>query len=256
MDLAALVISIVALILAVVVAGFGILVQLLTYRATSEQTGHVSESLAGFGSDLRAMIERLQGQTDTMAGIQKDQFNTMLDAFVRRPGAAAEAAERASESALASRDVGALLESLEKRIAESPELRSLQGEIEELGRRVASMADAASAAARFASEASVGYDMHKYWVRGPQELGYRAFVVDVVDLLREVKSITDAGGVADAMKVEEWHKSKVMSPGAAVGTALEHGLVFVSQDTTVALTERGRQLLDTIDRARGSGVVP
>jgi hypothetical protein len=112
-------------------------------------------------------------------------------------------------------------------------------------------------AARLASEASVHYEMDKYWVRGPGEESYRAFVVDVVDLLREVKSITDAGGAADPLKLDEWHQPKVISAGEAMSKALTEELLVVSKNAESAvLTEKGRQLLDTIDGARSKGLVP
>jgi hypothetical protein len=103
--------------------------------------------------------------------------------------------------------------------------------------------------------------MDKYWVRGPGEESYRAFVVDVVELLREVKSVTDAGGAADPLKIDEWHRAKVISAGEAVSKALTEGLLVVSKNAensgvSGAVTEKGRQLLDTIDSARGKGLVP
>ena len=116
-------------------------------------------------------------------------------------------------------------------------------------------------AARLVSEASVRYEMDKYWVRGPGEESYRAFVVDVVDLLREVKSITDAGGAADPLKLDEWHQPKVISAGEAMSKALTEELLVVSKNANNSgvsgvLTEKGRKLLDTIHSARGKGLVP
>ena len=251
MDVAALVISVVALILALVVAGFGILLQFLTYRATSEQTGRVSKDLAGFGGDLETMIARLQGQTETMTGVQRDQFNTMLEAFVTKPGAAGEAAEKASESATGLREVLERLESLEGRISEYPDVDRLGEELRAIRQRVDVVAETASAAARLADQVSrpatpgVSYGMMHVGVET-----FGRYPVDVVDLLKEVDSITRSNRLPERSKLEEWHTSKVMSPSAALAAALRDDLVSLESDNQgrswLSLTKKGSRLLSAV----------
>jgi len=246
-----------ALALAIAAIGitfFGVILQWLAYRATIEQAQRAAQSAADMRVEIHDLVGELRGMTERMVEAQERQFNRMLDAFVTRPAAADEVADKTSESALALREVLARMGSLEGRLSEYPEVEKLGDELREIRRRVDAVADSADYAARLAAYASQpGRPVRPVVTYGMMHVGVEGFgryVVDVVDLLGEVKSIADSGGRADRSKLAEWHRSKMVSQERAVEIALRDGLLSVESDghgaEWLSLTERGRQVVEAI----------
>lgn len=142
MDSAALVIAILAFVAALVIAGFSMFIQFRLYQATTDQLRHVEQ-----------LVGELRGMTGKMSEAQERQFGTMLDAFVTRPGAANEAAEKAKESAAELSEIREELESLASRAGENTDLEAMQQELRLLRERVESVSQTAASAARLARTA-------------------------------------------------------------------------------------------------------
>jgi hypothetical protein len=154
MDVAAIIVAIVAIMVGALLAGFGILIQFLTHKATTEQSERVADSVAQFRADMQGLVSEVKGITDTLVGVQREQFNRMLDAFVTRPEAAGEAADRATESAATAQEVGRMLEALREDVANLTRPGSLPERLEALDRRLEEIRQSSAAAARFADAAS------------------------------------------------------------------------------------------------------
>ncbi len=265
MNTASLIISIVSLAMAVAVAGFGVVLQFIVFKSTSEQTGRVSDSLASFQQQLAVTLARLEGRTDVMSNMQNQQFNTMLDAFVRSPHATARAAEEAQQSAASSQDALEEISSLERRVDASPELAVIKPEVEKVKRAIESANENATNTARLAQEIHVGRAMFQYFVSGAfgaEPGGYKSFSADVLDLLNEVKRNTDRGERADPERIAEWHQRGVYAdPQAPLTSALNSGFVVVQTNAhtgekSLAVTEAGealRRLIERYDEDGGGG---
>ncbi len=254
MDIAALIISILALVLALVIAGFGIVVQFLMFRSSSAQTTNVAVSLGGFKTDLQSMIGELKGQTASMAGTQREQFNTMLDAFVRRPEAAAQAATEASNTERQAKELSDRLAALEERIAHSTESSNVDAALRDLRDGISAISQSASSAARLAGE--VSYGMHRVLIGGLDAPGTASeFVIDVIALVREIAAKEKAGERGTMSTLYEWFKPSVLEDSyAAVNRAAVQGVVKYVPDadameTYLELTDRGRRLVAAIESA-------
>jgi hypothetical protein len=154
METAALVISIFAVLLTVVVAGFGILIQFLTHKATSEQSERVADSVAQFRADMQGLVGELKGITDTLVGVQREQFDRMLEAFVTKPGAAAEVAERTGESAERLQQISDAMEALKEEIRGAASADEVQHKLDELAGRLEAVSASTAQAARLAQAAA------------------------------------------------------------------------------------------------------
>jgi len=154
MDVAAIIVAIVAIVVGVLLAGFGILIQFLTHKATTEQSERVADSVAQFRADMQGLVRELKGITDTLVAVQREQFSRMLDAFVTRPGAAADAAEKASQSAVTAEEVGGMLEALREEVEKVASPGPVLSRLEALERRFDDIRESSAAAARFAGAAS------------------------------------------------------------------------------------------------------
>ena len=73
MDVAALIISIAAIGVALVVSGFGIWLQWKMFEASSNQL-----------NDAQKLLSKLEGVSLQLRGTQEQQFNTLLDAVVKK----------------------------------------------------------------------------------------------------------------------------------------------------------------------------
>jgi hypothetical protein len=154
MDVAAVIVAIVAILLSAVLAGFGILIQLQTHKATTEQSERVADSVAQFRVDMGGLVGELKGMTHTLVEAQQQQFNRMLDAFVTRPGAAAEVAERTGESAESLQQISDAMEALKQEIRRAASADEVQHKLDELAGRLEAVSASTAQAARLAEAAA------------------------------------------------------------------------------------------------------
>ncbi len=262
MDVASLIIAVTSLVLALLIAGFGVLLQFLMFKASSEQTTAVGKSLGDFQSELQHLLGQIEGRTDAMTTTLNEQFNTMLDAFVRRPATISEAAREASNAEASSRDALALADSLQGEFAGPPDMEAFASKVDEMKRAIRSARESAETAARLTEGMKVSQFMSQYWIEGgfgAKPGGAKAFTVDVGGLLREVREANRGGGAGlDPGEVGAWHKPLVVAdPGSVLTGCLEDGLVMVSTDVDsgqkrVALTPAGAALLELIESPRAT----
>jgi hypothetical protein len=186
MDTAALVISIFAVLLTVVVAGFGILIQFLTHKATTEQSERVAASVGQFRTDMQGLVSELKGMTDALVHAQQQQFNRMLDAFVTRPEAASEAAEKASESAGIADELRSEFESLREEIGSAGGTDAVVAALDRVRERLEEVHRTAEQAAQSAQVAAKGGGDRAVADRPGQNVyveGVGAYEADVLKLL-------------------------------------------------------------------------
>jgi uncharacterized protein YoxC len=156
MDVAALIVAIVALLFAVGAAGFGVFIQFQTYKATTDHLRSVEGSVSGFRTDMQGLIGELKGMTDSLVHAQQEQFNRMLDAFVTRPGAAAEVAERTGESADRLQQISQEMDALKEELRQAASADEVQRKLDELASRLEAVSASTAQAARLAGRAATG----------------------------------------------------------------------------------------------------
>jgi len=154
MDVAALIVAIVALLFAVGAAGFGVFIQFQTYKATTDHLRGVEGSVSGFRTDMQGLVGELKGMTDALVEAQQHQFNRMLDAFVTRPGAAAEVAEKTGESAETLQKISEAMETLKEEVRRAAPADEVQHKLDELASRVEAVSASTARAARLAEAAA------------------------------------------------------------------------------------------------------
>jgi hypothetical protein len=150
--LASLVISVVAVFMSLVIAGFALWLQLSTYRATTTDLTSAIETIHTFRGDMKEMLGELRGMTETMAHAQATQFQSMLDAYVNRPAAVSEAAEKAAESASGIDEIEVRLDSILSRVTQGLGLDSLREDLGAVRSQLAEVSDLATVAARRVQE--------------------------------------------------------------------------------------------------------
>jgi hypothetical protein len=153
MDVAAIIIAIVAILVGAFLAGFGILIQFLTHKTTTEQSERVASSVAQFRADMEGLVGELKGMTHTLVEAQQQQFNRMLDAFVTRPGAAEEVAESATRSAVSVEEVRTMLDGLRVELEKAAGGAPVPDRLAALESRLDELRDSTVAAARLAERA-------------------------------------------------------------------------------------------------------
>jgi len=154
MDIAALIVAIVALLFAVSAAGFGVYIQFQTYKATTDHLRGVEASVSGFRTEMQGLVGELKGMTNTLVEAQQQQFNRMLDAFVTRPGAAAEVAERTGESAKSLQQISDAMEALKEEIRRAAIADEVQHKLDELASRLEAVSEFTARAAGLAEAAA------------------------------------------------------------------------------------------------------
>jgi hypothetical protein len=131
MDVAALVISIVALILAAILAGFGVLLQWLISRDTRQQATEIRQDVGSFKGEASAILGEIRGLTTQTRESQERQVDTMLHALVDRT---TEAITTGTAGLIERIDAieGTLRQEREPSEQLAGELRELRGKVEAL----------------------------------------------------------------------------------------------------------------------------
>ncbi|MCJ7511156.1 MAG: hypothetical protein MUP14_09780 [Dehalococcoidia bacterium] len=142
---------------AIAITLFGVILQWLAYRATIEQAQKAAQNVAEMRTEIHGLVGELRGMTERMVEAQERQFNRMLDAFVTRPGAAAEVAERTGESAERLQQISDAMEVLKEEIRHAASADEVQHKLDELADRLEGVSASTAQAARLAeAAASVG----------------------------------------------------------------------------------------------------
>jgi hypothetical protein len=84
MDVAALVISIVSVLLTAILAGFGVLLQWLISRDTRQQATEIRQDVGNFKTEASALLGEIRGLTTETRQSQERQVETMINALVAR----------------------------------------------------------------------------------------------------------------------------------------------------------------------------
>jgi methyl-accepting chemotaxis protein len=154
LDVAAIIIAIVAILLSAVLAGFGILIQLQTHKATAEQSERAARNIADMRTEIHGLVGELRGMTERMVEAQERQFNRMLDAFVTRPAAAEEVAAKTGESADRLQQISEEMDALKEEMRRAASADEVQHKLDELASRVEAVSESTSRAARLAEAAA------------------------------------------------------------------------------------------------------
>jgi uncharacterized protein YoxC len=139
---------------AIAITLFGVILQWLAYRATIDQAQKAAQSVADMRTEIHGLVGELRGMTERMVEAQERQFNRMLDAFVTRPGAAAEVAERTGESAERLQQISDAMEALKEEIRHAVSADEVQHKLDELASRVEAVSESTARAARLAEAAA------------------------------------------------------------------------------------------------------
>lgn len=246
MEVAALTISMAAVLISLIIAGFA------------------QYSVATFRSEMTGFLGELRGLTGRMADAQDRQFGKMLDAFVAGPEVAERAAQKADESAEGIRQVLSKLESLESRVSGFTDVGSLGKELAAISEALNTTAGTASDAARLAWQArrpqyevvaQLMFQVHAHRV----DLMER-FSVDVVALLEEVRSREDAGEHALLSELLRGKPLVYADRAMALTEATGKGVLVYAYDKPtsqqyLAMSEKGRALLEAVERWRSGPTV-
>lgn len=227
MVVASLVISILAVALSLIVAGFGIFIQFKMYEATTGQLG-----------EMKDLVGQLHGLTDRLVEIQQHQFDKMLDAFVTRPGEASAAADSAGASASEVSSALARLDELQQDIASKGDVAGLQRELARISSQMESAAASASNAARLAQRAAYG----------PSRVLQHAELEGVLDELDKAERAGEKltpEVVVDRLRsrfdVERLDAERILREVGAVGSITQ--VTPASGSPYISLTDQGRGYL-------------
>jgi hypothetical protein len=139
---------------AIAITLFGVILQWLAYRATTDQAQRAAQSAADMRAEIHGLVGELRGMTERMVEAQERQFNRMLDAFVTRPGAAAEVAEKTGESADTLQQISGAMETLKDEVRRAAPADEVQHKLDELARRIEQVSESTARAARLAQAAA------------------------------------------------------------------------------------------------------
>ena len=139
-----LVLALVSLGLSLVLAIFGVWLQLFSYKAASQQARESVKEVSELRAQMGDMLGRIEGATKTMSEAQQTQFQSMLTAFVGAPRALESAASKSEQS---EDEIGLLkagLSDLAEKLEASAEDPSLKGDIENLRSQMSSISNSVS----------------------------------------------------------------------------------------------------------------
>jgi uncharacterized protein YoxC len=139
---------------AIAITLFGVILQWLAYRATIEQAQKAAQNVAEMRTEIHGLVGELRGMTERMVEAQERQFNRMLEAFVTKPGAAAEVAERTGESAEALQQISDAMEALKEEVRHAASADEVQHKLDELAGRLEAVSAVTARAARLAQGAA------------------------------------------------------------------------------------------------------
>jgi hypothetical protein len=230
MDTAAFVISALAVILAVLLAGGGLWFQWQLFRAADHQAEATYSALQEFREHTKELLGELRGVTERMAAIQDRQFSQMLDAFITRSALASEAAARVDDSRRGIQQMSVDLDQLRQALRQQGSSGEIASRLDSVEHRLQDIQSSISATARLTSHAvrpnlgrfmGIGVGTHWFeegvlfspWVNAAREVanaGRPLAQAEISDLLRadlpgavgsgllSVESRTNADGVTTA----------------------------------------------------------
>jgi len=126
----------------------------LFYRWQTEQGREITKSVNDFAKEMHGLVGELRGMTERMVEAQERQFNRMLDAFVTKPGAAAEVAERTGESAESLQQISEEMAALKEQLRHAASADDVQSKLDDLARRLEAVSESTTHAARLAEGAA------------------------------------------------------------------------------------------------------
>jgi len=247
-DTAALVISVVALVLALILAIGGLGLQWLAYRATSDQARSIAGDVGQFRIDMHGLLGELRGMTERMMAAQERQFTKMLDAFVTRPWMLGEAGVRAEDSMKELQEFERLLRDLSESLRQQGASDEVMSRLERMESRLDDIQHSVAATGRLTAGVArrgpgrfmnVGVGTHWFeeagaifspWVDAARKVGKAGHPLTAEEIGESLAP--DLPGAVHAGLLSEEHR------GTAEGTAT------VLYD----LTEYGKHVLDSIER--------
>ncbi len=139
---------------AIAITLFGVILQWLAYRATIDQAQKAAQNVADMRTEMHGLVGELRGLTERLVEAQERQFNRMLDAFVTRPGVAAEVAEQTGESADRLQKMSEAMDALKEEVRQAAGSAEVEGKLDELAGRLEAVSRSARRAARLAEGAA------------------------------------------------------------------------------------------------------
>jgi hypothetical protein len=203
MDVAALVISIVSVLLTAILASFGVLLQWLISRDTRQQATEIRQDVGNFKGEASALLGEIRGLTTQTRESQERQFNTMLHAVVDRT---TEATTTGTAGVI--ERIDAIEERLRALGAPSEEL---MGELHQLRGRVEALSFEIPRAAQRAQPRMGHPKIGRVYVIPPQVLPGEEVQI-VLDCEGDVEGLVAACGVATPEQ-RAWGAKRVVDPG-------------------------------------------
>ncbi len=212
MDVAALIVAIVALLFAVSAAGFGVYIQFQTYKATTDHLRGVEGSVSGLQDRHAGSDRRAEGHDTYLGARAATAVQPHAGRFRHEAGAAAEVAEKTGESADRLQQISEEMDALKEELRQAASADEVQHKLDELASRVEAVSVSTARAASLAELAAEAGPSVRTRLRGrsdaeisffPARVGIgegvkiHAVADDAKEFVCIVRSPYDEGGVVN-----------------------------------------------------------